>query len=205
MVMANRAEIERQIEKQAAIRKAEWLQNNGFNSEGVTYIYYPDNSYDIRADLKADCFRFTKELLWHRPELSAAYPECIKVHFEEIGEFTAWGQGLFYPEVKQIINKKLCEARPVIEYDGEWLGSEGERLRDIIGTVVQYKEICTQYGYTNLIEIETDDHDILQWWTSTYPEIEIGDKVTFAGTVKRHSEFKGKKSTSCTRCKIEVI
>ena len=29
-----------------------WLQENGFNEEGYTYIYFPKDSYDVKEELK---------------------------------------------------------------------------------------------------------------------------------------------------------
>lgn len=42
-----------------------------------------------------------------------------------------------------------------------------------------------------------------KWFASRTPRFHEGDIVTFVGTVKAHDEYRGVKSTTFTRCKVE--
>jgi uncharacterized OB-fold protein len=53
-----------------------------------------------------------------------------------------------------------------------------------------------------MIEFCDNSGNVLVWFTSSAPEVEIGDRVRLTGTVKRHGEYQGVRQTVMTRCKV---
>ena len=75
------------MNKDYEVKKEKWLKDNGFNENLETYVYFLDNSYEIKETLKDDGFRFNKVLYWHTPELKEEYSDkTIKVALDEIAE-----------------------------------------------------------------------------------------------------------------------
>lgn len=65
-----------------------------------------------------------------------------------------------------------------------------------------YKE--GEWGTTTILGLRDDAGNDFTWFASTGAgKFEPGDKVTGKGTVKAHSEYKGRKQTVLTRCAFE--
>lgn len=64
------------------------------------------------------------------------------------------------------------------------------------------------YGYGSeatvrwMLRFLVNDRDIAVWWTGKEPDVVVGDTVWILGTVKEHSEYKGTKQTTLTRCDV---
>ena len=48
--------------------KEDWMQKNGFNKEGVTYVITGGNTFEIKEALKSAGCKFSSLLKWHSPE-----------------------------------------------------------------------------------------------------------------------------------------
>ena len=190
----------------ASKKRVEWLEKHGFNEQMTTFIYFPSDSYDIKEELKDAGFRFSPELLWHCANIPEGFAEkVVELPFQEVGEVTAWGEGLYNPEVKAIVKEIVTSARPVEISNSEWVGEVGERLRDIPVTLVSIREIETKYGLTQLVRFIGENDEEFNWWTTAMIHAEVGSKIILAGTVKKHDEYNGTKITVLNRCKIKEI
>jgi len=58
---------------------------------------------------------------------------------------------------------------------------------------------------STLISMIDDQGNVLKWFASNPPELEIGRHYTLTGTVKAHDEWRGTKNTVLTRCKIVEV
>jgi hypothetical protein len=99
--------------------------------------------------------------------------------------------------------KSLIREREKANTVNEWLGTEKERLRGLKVQVKAIRYIASDYGSTTLYTMVTDTGHQLKWFASSDV---LGDKVTDAwftidGTVKKHEEWNGQKSTIVSRCK----
>lgn len=175
-----------------------WFEKNGFDANGVTYVYYPDDSYSVKDQLKEDGFVFSKNLLWHKAEVPAGYEDkVVKVEFDEIGERAAWGEGFYSPSVRATVDAKLSALRPA-KPQTEFYGAEGDRIVKLMVHVDSFKLVQTKYGYTNLINFSVDNYKF-QWWTNSQPAIEEDTYVPLTARIKKHNAFGGVNYTVITR------
>lgn len=86
------------------------------------------------------------------------------------------------------------------------VGTIGQRLRDVPAVVLQCKLIQGdgRFGDPYLVKLQGTDGALYSWFASRQPNVGVGDRVKVTGTVKKHSEFRGVKETSLTRCSLEV-
>lgn len=59
------------------------------------------------------------------------------------------------------------------------------------------------YGHTDIVKFRDLDGNLFVWFASGYTELEREDRISIKGTIKEHSEFRGVKQTTLTRCKFE--
>lgn len=203
---AKKREVAREEKMKAEFeqKRAEWLEKNGFNEDEITYVYFPSDSYDVKETLKENGFRFSNFLLWHIANIPTGYEDkVVEIKREEVAEMGAWGTGNYIPNTRSYIEQRLEEARPA-ELESEWIGMEKERIYDLPVVMTQKREMTTKFGYTQLCEFRTAEGSILQWWTASNVEPEVGDSILLTGTIKSHDEYKGKKITTVKRCSFKV-
>ena len=88
--------------------------------------------------------------------------------------------------------------------DSQWLGSEGERLKDLLVTFESQRTIGGgYYGNTFLMKFRDEAGNIVSWFSSNCFSLRPGEQVKITGTVKAHNEYKGVRETVLTRCKLE--
>lgn len=85
------------------------------------------------------------------------------------------------------------------------VGAKGEKIT-VTGTVTTLTAIQSQYGYTpttSMLVVVTAGSTVVKMFTSAQWAFDIqqGDEVTVAGTVKDHEEYQGVKQTVLTRPK----
>ena len=195
---------EEKMKAEFADNRKKWLSENGFNENETTYIYFPTNSYDVKETLKENGFRFNQFLLWHIANVPEEYADTvIEVKLIDVAEINAWGTGHYTAGAKDYISKRLEEARPA-EPEWQWVGVEKERIYDIPVVMTQKREMMTRFGFTQLCEFRTAEC-IIQWWTASNVEVEVGDNVLLTGTIKSHDEYKGRKITTVKRCTFKAI
>lgn len=182
--------------------KAEWLEANGFNSEGETFILV-GNIYSIKNELKEKGWKFNRILKWHSSSPLDEYPQfpILTIKFEQIAEWDEQEGNLIYREdAEAFVSRAYQQAFPPATTN--FLGEVGERLRDIKVTYISCYGYDTRFGYSQSFRFETEDGDILRWTTGTLQQLEVGEKVLLTGTVKEHKTYNGENVTILTRCKI---
>lgn len=86
----------------------------------------------------------------------------------------------------------------------EWLGSVGERLKDLVVTFESSRTVGGgYYGNTYLMKFRDASGNILTWFSSNCFSLRPGEEVKITGTVKAHNEYNGGRETVLTRCKLE--
>ena len=195
------------MEKDFAINKCKWKEENGFNEADETFIYFPTDSFNVKETLKIEGFKFSKLLLWHCAKIPIGYEDkVIKVNFKEIGEYSAWGAGWFSPNAAATISAKLKEKRIIVP--SHWIGEIGERIKDLPVTLANVRHIETKFGFTQIVTFYTKENDIIKWFTQVEIPFEINDNLILTGTVKDHIEDKYENDnnvTLFTRCKMKAI
>lgn len=195
------AEMEARMEVEFAENKSKWLVENGFNEEGYTYVYFPNNSYDVKERLKADGFKFNPNLLWHKATADGYEMEVIKIAAAQVVEFSAWGKGLYLASAKDFVTDKINEARP--KSMSEWIGLEKEKITKLPVVYERTSGFDGQFGWTNIHRFNYNGN-IITWFTTKGLAFEPGTEVLLSATIKGHSTFSNEKQTRITRAKVEL-
>lgn len=180
-----------------------WLQENGFNEEGYTYIYFPKNSYDVKEELKAAGFMWHQFILWHRGSAEGYEDKVVKVHKDEIMEFTVFGQPFLFESAAQLIKDRVKAARP--QSLSEWIGEEKEKLVELPVELHKRTGFQGQFGWTNIYTFLYDGKDEIVWFTSKDLEYAEGASVLLSATIKDRTTYDDKKQTVVTRAKVTSI
>lgn len=87
----------------------------------------------------------------------------------------------------------------------QYVGTVGERVRNVVATV-ELKKLCeSDFGSSYLVKLRTAEGNLLSWFCSGRgaDDVRPGESVRITGTVKAHKEWNGAKETQLSRCKIE--
>ena len=88
----------------------------------------------------------------------------------------------------------------------EWQGEIGQRLSNIRVKVVYLKHIESEYGFSTLyIFKDALGNDYKTFYSGSKWELEQDEEVLITGTVKRHEEFRNKKSTMLNRVAVKEV
>ena len=197
---------EQKMKAEYANKRAKWLEENCFNENLTTFVYFPSDSFQVKDSLKDAGFRFSKNLLWHIANIPEGYEDkVVEIALDQVAEIGAWGEGFYRPGARTFVDDILKNCRPIEESTSEWLFEEKERFYDYAVVLKSVRGMETRFGYTQLVKFEDANGNILQWWTAVEIKAEVGDQVLLTGTVKAHDEYKGVKSTTVTRCKIKAV
>lgn len=182
-----------------------WLNKNGFSAEGLTWCVFGEDTYAIKEHLKELGCKFSPLLKWHSPktlELPEGYG-MFSLSFDEIGQWDSINEEVYYFEkAKELIERKFKEAEgPSLS---EYIGTPGERLRNITAIYKSTRGFNGTYGWTNIHTFQVEN-DILVWMTAKELELEKGCSINLTGTIKSHKEYMGVKQTHLSRCIIKPI
>lgn len=190
--------------------QGEWLEKKGFGS-GKIYVVTLEDTFSVKDELKAAGAHFDYAVGWYFSSAPTALPvvELTKEEcFEQSGEgLLVWKEGL-----DALIASKMPK-----EEESEYIGQVGDKvqLTATYKKMFSYETHFTYHGETNYIhQFETEDGNIIVWKTSCtietvdedgcYKPIPTGSKVALKGSIKAHEEYKGKKQTILTRCKVNA-
>ena len=96
----------------------------------------------------------------------------------------------------------LAKAAPVADTKAnEWIATVGEKVQ-IEVTVTNLRGIEGAYGTTTMLTMEDKKGNSVLWYASNNPGLQLGQTYTIKGSVKANNEFKGRKQTVLTRCKV---
>lgn len=187
------------------LTKVEWLEKNGFNKDELTYCIYGEDTYSIKETLKEWGCKFSPLLKWHSPQplnLPVGYG-MFSISFDTIA---AWDDtestACYLEKSKEIIDRKFKEAEgPSLS---EYIGTEGERLRGLTAIYKSTRGFSGNFGWTNIHTFQIGEN-ILVWFTQKDLNFERGTTIDLTGTVKKHEEFRGVKTTQLSRCIIKEI
>lgn len=187
------------------MNKAQWLERHGFSQEGLTYTVCGDDTFGIKDWLKEQGFKFDSILKWHAAE-PIQVPEgfsLVCISFDEVAEWDeTYKNGFYKSDAKNLVDKKiaLVEGPSLSEY----VGKIGERLRNITAIYKSSRGFMGTYGWTNIHTFQTGE-DVLVWFTANDCQLEKGTIVDLTGTVKKHEEFRGVKTTHLSRCIVKEV
>lgn len=177
-----------------------FLENNGFNSVGLTWVVLGD-TFSVKDELKAAGCKFNPDIKWHAPAPVKGF-ECLLLNIHD--DFEKYGE-LYTMSLKDPddIKAKIKAANDRI-YSMDKLNS---RFVGMVGDKIQMDLRVKEYFYSRMYDFYiykfVDDFgNILTWKTGNGYELKNGQKVSVKGTVKAHSEYRMVKETILTRCKL---
>jgi hypothetical protein len=98
--------------------------------------------------------------------------------------------------------RDLIRRQERAELVNEWNGQVGDKL-ELTVTLKSIKPITTDYGSTDIYTFEGEDHRIYKWFSTRTIWTKVdGKPVKIRGTIKKHEEWNGSKSTVLTRVKV---
>jgi hypothetical protein len=193
------------LQAELPAKKAAWLEKNGFNSEGISYLFL-GNTYEIKDQLKELGAKFDYLLGWHIDHEVEGY-QFITVNVNDIAFESMFDGYNLEPEKVWKLNldslkKSAYNAQNNIKAS-EYVGEVKDKI-DIQVVLKFYTSFDSQFGVQTLYSFQDENNNIYVWKTANWLGIEKGTKVNLKGTIKDHKEYKGEKQTILTRCKVEI-
>ena len=193
------------MNKDPKVVAAEWLEKQGFNEEGTTYCYVTPDSFARKDELKEAGFKYNPMLGWHRGSAEGYEENCIEMHTSICVEFTAWGEGIYYPDTKDKVAEKAKAILP--ESHSQFVGEIGGKF-EALATLKEMRTINTRWGLNNVFTFEDKDENILVWFTTSdkfAAVAETGKTYFVKGGIKKHETYRGVDQTYLTRCTIKEV
>lgn len=187
------------------LTKIEWMKKNGFDTNGLTWCIFGDNTFIIKDQLKEMGCKFSPILKWHSPiklDLPIEY-KMIPISFNDIMEWDEkQNNAFFFENAKEKIEQKFREIKgPNLS---EFIGEIGERLYNKIVILKTIYSFNSKFGLTNIYTFVNGNNQLV-WFTTKKLKIKKGDILDLTGTVMAHKEFKGIKTTQLNRCILKKI
>lgn len=111
--------------------------------------------------------------------------------------FLIYAVSVYMREVEGCFNSNIGSKK------SKFVGTIGERMRDMPVTVNFFSFRETEYGLCTTIKFLDTQGNILVWFASGRIDLEMNKLISLTGTVKKHDEYRGKKQTILSRCKIK--
>lgn len=194
--------------KAKAIKKApeanrKFFEKAGFNADGKTYVVIGD-TYAIKDALKAAGAAWCDSIGWHFAANNSEY-NTFELDISDIAEKNEVGVWQMYPYADAYGIVKAMKDEHAPKTASEYVGNIGDKITATVMLVgiYKYKTHFTYYGETNYIYKFVDENgNTLVWKTAAWQDVEEGKTYSIKGTIKEHSEYKGDKQTTLTRCKV---
>lgn len=206
------ARLKDKMEAAEAKRKAEFLSkhlqslaNNGFNSEGQTFLFLGD-TFSRKDEIKEAGGKYSTSIGWHIDHKIDGF-HFLEVHVHEVACTDDWGVIHITAERSEWDFKKK-KALKELEGDAGFFGTVGQKVQIELELVrTSSYEVRFAKGMwgttTNYIHIMKDsDGHIFIWKTSKVLEKVEGERFVIKGTIKEHGEYNHDKQTVLTRCKV---
>ena len=97
--------------------------------------------------------------------------------------------------------REMDKLNPKVVKSNEWVGEV--KVRQTFNVkIVSIFVMDGFYGVNHRVNMEDEAGNCLTWVASNFGDFKVGDEVAVTGSVKEHSEYKGRKQTVLTRCKL---
>lgn len=189
--------------------KKEILGKLGFDPENPTvYLVAGGNTYDIKDELKTRGGRYHAAFNWYftrEVEVPEGF-QLVPVSVDELYDWQPVGKRLDVKlDAKEIAD--AAKARIKTPSNSEFIGEVKERLRNILVTLTEAREISGFYGPSKIFTFNQGEN-VLTWITSAPPAEEdavIGHEYLLTATVKDHTVYNGVKQTKVNRCVLKEV
>lgn len=147
----------------------------------------------IRSFLLSDEFNGNSEYVYNLKNIAASEYVEYKFFGFLVSAPQAWAKAQ---------ERSLIKQREKNEITNEFLGEIKDKL-ELPVTLKSIRFLEGDFGVTSLYTFVTDDGHLVKWFSSrvVFEESDIDQPMTLKGTVKKHDEYKGTKTTVLTRCR----
>lgn len=187
-----------------ANKQATWLKRYNLTLNS-TFVYFPNDSYDKKEELKNAGFTYTPELMWHCDHIPAGYEgSVVQIPLSSIVSFSSWGEGHFLDKTKEIVINRIKKAQPIS--NSSYIAKVGDKVKDYLVALVSIHTFEGMYGFSQVVTFKDAKENIIKWFTTVDIPYQEGDSLLLTGTVKKCEEDKyenNAKVTILTRCKMK--
>lgn len=180
-----------------------WMQQNGFNTQGITYCVVGENSFNIKEFLKKYGFKFSPLLKWHG-EQQIELPEGFHYIALSFNELYAWDKQkeevLPLAGAAAKVQNALKQALP---QQSNYIGTIGQRLYNVKAIFKFSKSFISKNGnfvFAHHFDIEGER---AVWVTQKTLTLIPEQNILLTGTIISHTVFAHKKITNINRCLIK--
>ena len=146
--------------------KIEWLKENGFSVDGITYIVM-GKSYNIKDGLKEIGFKFSPLLRWHGDTCEYVLPPDCFYHVLTYDEIFTWdneeGVSFLKTGARDFLENLF---NPPRESKSEYQGEIGEKVTIKDAEVVNIGGYAGPYGYTWVYTFKDQNENEYTWFTT---------------------------------------
>jgi hypothetical protein len=187
---------------------------------------------ELKAQLTPDHKSTARQALkWMAEEMATKSDYQWNLHAAaKLGETTPKNCGILasgivaYHKHLELELKRKFEREAEAKKSNEWVAEQGERKRFDNLTLVRTRWIEGDWGSTTLFSFEDEKGNVIVWFSShsrlkvddlvkkckaedhfvcdCYTHLHIGGKVSLTGRVKKRDDYKGRKQTVLTRCRL---
>jgi hypothetical protein len=101
---------------------------------------------------------------------------------------------------RAVEKEAIYKAKKKLGENSVHVGQIGERLRDIPVKVLSTRDIESDYGLSVLYTFQDDDGNLYKtFYSGSSWSADVDDVLLITGTVKKHEDFRGTKSTMLNR------
>jgi len=106
---------------------------------------------------------------------------------------------------RAVEREAVYKAKKKATANSDFIGNVGERLKGIVVKVLAVRDIESDWGCSTLYTFQDAVGNVLKtFYTGTSWEADVDDKLVIAGTVKKHDNFRGMKSTMLNRVSVSA-
>lgn len=195
-----REKAEKERHERQLKRQHEWPVRNGFDEDGMTWIFVKGDTYAIKDALKDAGYKFNKQLGWHGAECLNDLPEgyeLFQISFSEVYEWPF--ETASEPEF--IGAQVIADAKAKVG-QGEFVGEIGERLRALDVQLMSVREYNGSFGLSYIYQFSYKG-EVLIWMTTKWMDVQPDEWYVLSGTVKKHENYKGMNQTYLSRCIVK--
>lgn len=199
------------------------IDKHGWLSKGKAYNYGGEPTAERvwdNLEPDADVMKYRKENLVTINDEHKALAEKVVEYFENVdatdndyltncqtianmgyvpAKYMGFACSMVSSYEREMTKKAKAEADAKLP-PSEWVGEIGQRIKDVRVKVVFTRYIDGAYGASTLYVMKDAlGNDYKTFYSGTKWEYEKGDEILITGTIKKHDEYKGKKSTMLNR------
>lgn len=105
--------------------------------------------------------------------------------------------GYYAAEMRKLEREKADQ----VTANSQWIQKVGDKIKFVAQPTLIFS-METQWGYSYLYRFILDGNELI-WKTGTWLDTDIEYEVS--GTIKAHNEYRGKKQTELTRCRVKEM